>query len=243
MIQTTTKITAATDTMKRAPFLKLNFSSQNQLSHVRLIMFRRSVLLTALLVVALFEWQMNHLSISEILNVSNIHYHKSDRFPTQLFTASMPSLRGSHLDFGRSVPSIIKKITRPLLSTKTNTNTHTAKPSQQPLIEIYEFTSKRFKVYKSINEMNHEYFADLLKKKVSQFVVANRMLKGRNQMSKYFVYTIKQRVRMALKPMVESSFYILINKYDLIKFLGDLGYVLQNGLVANDMIFRRLDKT
>ena len=119
---------------------------------------------------------------------------------------------------------------------------NTFKPS---VIEVYEFETRMINTYKSVNHMNHIHFAQLLNKNGAQRVIAKvvckstcRTLNGEGTaMRKFFVYVENTQ------KIFESSFWILINESDLIRFFRELGYMQTGNQVpdANTLSFRRFD--
>ena len=118
-------------------------------------------------------------------------------------------------------------------------------------IVVYDYSSKKFKFYKSVHNLEHIRFADLINKE-SKFVVAKLMSQSKssqstdgrqNEWRKYLIYAGTLKKGKDGKPMFHLAFWISIKKDDLIQFLAEIGFLRQNiKNEANNLLFVRARK-
>ena len=155
------------------------------------------------------------------------------------------------LQYGPKPSKLIKKITKKtplpnIMFDRTNVRysweTIKKMPKQIPasMIQVYEPSAKKFQFYKSIHDMGRRHFADMINKHVGQYVIAEtKANRTQNELQRYFIFSENTKIKNDGDVIFESPFWIVINRQDLIVLIQSLGYVLQNGQISNNLLFRR----
>ena len=118
-------------------------------------------------------------------------------------------------------------------------------------IVVYDYTTKKFKFYKSVHHLEHIRFSDLIDKE-SKYVVAKLLPQNKpsqstdgrqNKRHKYLICAGTPKKGKDGKPMFHLAFWISIKKDDLIQFLAEVGFLRENVKnEANNLLFVRARK-